>query len=102
MMLITVAMANDQPLPVLDYLAALLRQLRDARLAAAVAPPPLALLTSEVPAQANELTAEFVVRNEHGLHARPGTSLVSIMKQFDSAVTVTISMAAASLLMSAV
>lgn len=39
--------------------------------------------------QANQLTAEFVVRNEHGLHARPGTVLVSVIKQFDSAITVT-------------
>ncbi|MGL9723699.1 fused PTS fructose transporter subunit IIA/HPr protein [Sodalis sp. (in: enterobacteria)] len=89
MMLITVAMADDQPLLVLDYLAALLRQQRAARLADADAPTLLALLTSEVLEQANQLTAEFVVRNEHGLHARPGTALVSVIKQFDSAVTVT-------------
>lgn len=38
MMLITVAMADDQPLPVLGYLAALLRQQRAARLADADAP----------------------------------------------------------------
>ena len=34
------------------------------------------------------LTAEFVVRNEHGLHARPGTMLVNTIKQFESEITV--------------
>lgn len=88
-LLMTVAMADDQPLPVLDYLAALLRQGRADRLADADGPTLLALLTSEVAEKANQLTAEFVVRNEHGLHARPGTALVSVIKQFDSAITVT-------------
>jgi len=35
------------------------------------------------------LSAEFVVRNEHGLHARPGTVLVNTVKQFNSDITVT-------------
>ena len=35
------------------------------------------------------LSAEFVVRNEHGLHARPGTMLVNTIKQFNSDITVT-------------
>ena len=35
------------------------------------------------------LNAEFVVRNEHGLHARPGTMLVNTIKQFSSDITVT-------------
>jgi phosphocarrier protein FPr len=29
-----------------------------------------------------------VVRNEHGLHARPGTMLVNTIKQFESEITV--------------
>jgi len=29
------------------------------------------------------------VRNEHGLHARPGTMLVNTIKQFNSEITVT-------------
>jgi phosphocarrier protein FPr len=33
------------------------------------------------------LSAEFV-RNEHGLHARPGTMLVNTIKQFNSEITV--------------
>lgn len=35
------------------------------------------------------LTAEFSIRNEHGLHARPGTMLVNVIKQFSSDITVT-------------
>jgi len=49
----------------------------------------LALLTSEVEEQTSLLTAEFVIRNEHGLHARPGTALVNVIKQFNSEITVT-------------
>ncbi|MEY4475677.1 MAG: hypothetical protein RL248_1444, partial [Pseudomonadota bacterium] len=49
----------------------------------------LALLTRESVEQ-NEITsAEFVIRNEHGLHARPGAILVNIIKQFTSEITVT-------------
>jgi len=49
----------------------------------------LALLTSQVEEQNDVLSAEFVIRNEHGLHARPGTALVSVIKQFNSEITVT-------------
>lgn len=30
-----------------------------------------------------------MIRNEHGLHARPGTALVNVIKQFNSEITVT-------------
>ena len=46
-------------------------------------------MTSEVNEQAEVLTAEFIIRNEHGLHARPGTALVSVIKQFNCDVTIT-------------
>ena len=49
----------------------------------------LALLTSDDVLTDDVLTAEFVVRNEHGLHARPGTMLVNTIKQFESEITVT-------------
>lgn len=49
----------------------------------------LALLTSEYVEQSKVLSAEFVIRNEHGLHARPGTILVNTIKQFTSEITVT-------------
>ncbi|SWL66929.1 Fructose-specific phosphocarrier protein HPr [Klebsiella pneumoniae] len=49
----------------------------------------LALLTSDDAPTDDVLSAEFVVRNEHGLHARPGTMLVNTIKQFNSDITVT-------------
>ena len=49
----------------------------------------LALLTSDDAPLDDVLSAEFVVRNEHGLHARPGTVLVNTVKQFNSDITVT-------------
>ncbi len=49
----------------------------------------LALLTSDDAPTDYVLSAEFVVRNEHGLHARPGTMLVNNIKQFNSDITVT-------------
>lgn len=50
---------------------------------------PVALLTSDDAIAEDVLNAEFVVRNEHGLHARPGTMLVNTIKQFSSDITVT-------------
>lgn len=88
-LLVTVAMADSQPVTVLNRLSALLLDNKAERLLNADAATLLALLTGEeVPAD-NVLTAEFVVRNEHGLHARPGTMLVNTIKQFNSEVTVT-------------
>ena len=88
-LLVTVAMADDQPVAVLNRLSALLLDNKAERLLKADAPTLLALLTSDdVPAD-DLLSAEFVIRNEHGLHARPGTMLVNTIKQFNSDVTVT-------------
>ncbi|MEJ4044891.1 fused PTS fructose transporter subunit IIA/HPr protein [Erwinia sp. SLM-02] len=88
-LLITVAVADDQPLTVLNYLSDLLIAQKADRLLKADAAGILALLTSEVSEQADVLTEEFTIRNEHGLHARPGTALVSVIKQFNCDVTVT-------------
>lgn len=88
-MLITVAATDDRPLEVLGYLSDLLLKQKANRLLKADAAGVLALLTSEVDEQADVLTAEFTIRNEHGLHARPGTALVSVIKQFNSDITVT-------------
>jgi len=88
-MLISVAAVDDQPLQVLNYLSALLINNKADRLLNADAAGVLALLTSEVDEQAEVLTAEFTIRNEHGLHARPGTALVSVIKQFNSDITIT-------------
>lgn len=88
-LLISVSATDERPLEVLGYLSALLQQGKADRLLKADAAGVYALLTSEVDEQAEVLTAEFTIRNEHGLHARPGTALVSVIKQFNSDITVT-------------
>ncbi|MHC2595885.1 phosphocarrier protein FPr [Kluyvera sp. 1366] len=88
-LLLTVAANDQRPLEVLGYLSNLLLSNKAERLLKADAAGILALLTSEVDEAAELLTAEFTIRNEHGLHARPGTALVTVIKQFNSDITVT-------------
>ncbi|CAM3979243.1 fused PTS fructose transporter subunit IIA/HPr protein [Serratia silvae] len=88
-LLLTVAVADQQPLTVLNYLSDLLVNQKAERLLNADAVGVLALLSSEVAEESAVLSAEYVVRNEHGLHARPGTALVNVIKQFSSEITVT-------------
>lgn len=88
-LLVTVAATDDRPLTVLGYLSNLLLNNKADRLLKADAAGILALLTSEVDETADVLTADFTIRNEHGLHARPGTALVTVIKQFNSDITVT-------------
>ena len=88
-LLVTVSAVDDRPLEVLSYLSALLLNGKADRLLKADAAGLYALLTSEVDEQAEVLSAEFTIRNEHGLHARPGTALVTVIKQFNSDITVT-------------
>ncbi|POP47831.1 bifunctional PTS fructose transporter subunit IIA/HPr protein [Superficieibacter electus] len=88
-LLVTVAMADSQPTAVLDRLSQLLLTNKADRLLNADAATLLALLTSDDALADDVLNAEFVVRNEHGLHARPGTMLVNTIKQFNSEITVT-------------
>ena len=87
--LLTVAMADTQPTAVLNRLVNLLLDNKAERLLKADAATLLALLTSDDAAADDVLSEEFVVRNEHGLHARPGTMLVNTIKQFNSDITVT-------------
>lgn len=87
-LLVTVAMADEQPLPVLKRLSDILLSEKADRLLSADAPTLLALLTSDDALKEDVLSAEFTVRNEHGLHARPGTMLVNTIKQFNSDITV--------------
>lgn len=87
-LLVTVAMADDQPVAVLKRLGDLLLETKADRLLNADAATVLALLTSDDALTDDVLNAEFVVRNEHGLHARPGTMLVNTIKQFNSEITV--------------
>lgn len=89
-LLLTLSVANNnQPLSVLNYLSDLLLAKKADALLNADAAALLALLTSEYVEQDEILSAEFVIRNEHGLHARPGTILVNTIKQFTSEITVT-------------
>ncbi|MGZ0800105.1 fused PTS fructose transporter subunit IIA/HPr protein [Kluyvera ascorbata] len=87
--LVTVAMADAQPTAVLNRLVNLLLDNKAERLLNADAATLLALLTSDDALADDLLSEEFVVRNEHGLHARPGTVLVNTIKQFSSDITVT-------------
>ncbi len=82
-------MADDQPLQVLNRLSDMLINNQAERLLTADAPTLLTLLTSDEAPAENLLTEEFTIRNEHGLHARPGTVLVNTIKQFTSEITVT-------------
>ncbi|EOW6513235.1 fused PTS fructose transporter subunit IIA/HPr protein [Cronobacter malonaticus] len=88
-LLLTVAVADDQPLQVLGRVSELLMANKADRLLNADAATLLTLLTSDDAPGEDVLSAEFTVRNEHGLHARPGTVLVNTIKQFNSDVTVT-------------
>ncbi|EBL3323904.1 fused PTS fructose transporter subunit IIA/HPr protein [Salmonella enterica subsp. enterica] len=88
-LLVTVAMNDEQPIAVLKRLGDLLLNNKADRLLNADAATLLALLTRDDALTDDVLSAEFVVRNEHGLHARPGTMLVNTIKQFNSEITVT-------------
>lgn len=89
-LLMTVAVADEQPLQVLNRLSDLITGQQVDTLLQADAPALIGLLTTgEAPRQDSLQSAEFVVRNEHGLHARPGTVLVNTIKKFTSEITVT-------------
>lgn len=89
-MLITVALSDDTPRPWLDRLGQLLSGQQASRLLTADATTLIRLLSQDemVPAD-DALSAEFMIRNPHGLHARPGAMLVNTVKQFTSEITVT-------------
>lgn len=89
-MLMTVAVADDQPLQVLNRLSDLVTSQQADTLLKADAIALISLLTTgEIPGEDTQQSAEFVIRNEHGLHARPGTVLVNTIKKFTSDITVT-------------
>lgn len=88
-LLLTLSVADTQSLVVLNYLSDLLLANKAEQLLNADAATVLSLLTSTVVGKSTTLSAEYVIRNEHGLHARPGTALVNVIKQFNSEITVT-------------
>ncbi|MFP1725231.1 fused PTS fructose transporter subunit IIA/HPr protein [Lonsdalea quercina] len=87
-MLLTMSAVDDQVNAPIDYLSKLLSTGKSDSLLSADAPTLLTLLSSEAAEESNALVAEFVIRNEHGLHARPGAMLVNVIKQFTSEITV--------------
>ncbi|SLM62922.1 MULTISPECIES: fused PTS fructose transporter subunit IIA/HPr protein [Dickeya] len=89
-LLLTVSAADEQVFAPLDALSALLIGGKAERLLSADEETLLSLLSGEeeAPQESEALVAEFTVRNEHGLHARPGAMLVNVVKQFSSEITV--------------
>ncbi|SMB87670.1 Phosphocarrier protein HPr/PTS system D-fructose-specific IIA component (F1P-forming), Frc family (TC 4.A.2.1.1) [Pasteurella testudinis DSM 23072] len=98
---VTVATVDEQLNPVLSRL--LERDTQQALLSAVSAQQVVALLNgekaqiataqsttaqSESQSAVNQVIGTFTVRNEHGLHARPGALLVSTVKPFAAKVTV--------------
>lgn len=88
-LLLTVSAIDETPQKTLDYLMSLLNAGRAEELFSADASGLLTLLSSDIAPSTNAITEDFIIRNEHGLHARPGTILVSIIKQFDCDVSIT-------------
>lgn len=88
-MLITVSVASDKTIQlVLDKLASLLLIQNVDELLHADAAGLLALLNSSEDHDGQGISAEFVVTNSHGLHTRPGSMLVKVIKDFKSIITV--------------
>lgn len=88
-MLISVAIADDQPFALLKRLGNLLINNQADSLLRGDAATLVALLTRDDTLSGQLRSAEFVVRNAQGLHARPGAMLVNLIKQFNSEVTIT-------------
>ncbi len=88
-LLITTSVADDKALQILGRLSALLSQGEGERLLNANVATLLRLLTrDETASEPTPQIADFVIRNEYGIHARPGAVLVNIIKQFKSDITV--------------
>ena len=85
-LLVSIVVADDEPLHVLNRLSDLLGEGQAEKLQRADEPAMIALLTGD--GAENGHVADFIIRNEYGLHARPGTMLVNTIKQFKSEITV--------------
>lgn len=95
--MITISMVDAQPQPILDSLIKLINDQKvELLLNASDQSAIVALLSGQTTSdtsssnetQGDTLSAEFIVRNEHGLHARPGAMLVNTIKKFTSNITV--------------
>ncbi|MTD42623.1 HPr family phosphocarrier protein [Erwinia sp. CPCC 100877] len=89
-LLVTVSVADGKALRILGCLSTLLSQGQGERLLSADSAALLMLLTQdETNREPTPQSADFEIRNEYGIHARPGAVLVNIIKQFKSDITVT-------------
>ena len=91
-MLLTVSVADQQPEVYLTNLGSLLlAKQADSLLNAADAEAIINLFTTATAEEQPQsgVSEEFLIRNAHGLHTRPSTLLVTTVKKFDSAVTIT-------------
>ncbi|ATW33425.1 fused PTS fructose transporter subunit IIA/HPr protein [Candidatus Williamhamiltonella defendens] len=87
-LLLTVSAADDKPKRILAYLGQLLLTKKAGLLLKADASTLLSLLTSDYIDSTQTVSAEFVIQNKHGLHTRPATLLVNLIKQFNSEINV--------------
>ncbi|VFP82028.1 fused PTS fructose transporter subunit IIA/HPr protein [Candidatus Erwinia haradaeae] len=90
-LLITVSMVDDQPVGILNNLSNLLEKKKALQLWSGNADDIIRKLNSPLSCDSVKeqvIIEEFVIRNEHGLHARPGAILVNIIKQFNCEVSV--------------
>lgn len=87
-LLITVSSSDEKPMIVLHHLGQLLLSKKANLLLQADASSLLSLLTTDYADSAQTVSAEFVIRNKHGLHARPGTLLINLIKPFNSKISV--------------
>ncbi|VFP78731.1 Multiphosphoryl transfer protein [Candidatus Erwinia haradaeae] len=90
-LLITVSVVDDQPLNILNNLSNLLEKKKALQLWSGDSAYIIRILNNPLSCESVKeevIIEEFVIRNEHGLHARPGAILVNIIKQFNCEVSV--------------
>lgn len=82
---IVLAAADISYIPAISHLTTLIYTNKLTELLTADVAQILKLLTEE---EKQGLVAEFTIKNPHGLHARPGAMLVSVVKQFNAEIWV--------------
>ncbi|VFP86225.1 fused PTS fructose transporter subunit IIA/HPr protein [Candidatus Erwinia haradaeae] len=88
-LLITISIIDEKPLVVLSCLSRLLINNECDQLFHGDAYYIIELLTNEtLDSQELVVTKEFIINNQHGLHARPGAVLVNLIKGFNCKVSV--------------
>lgn len=87
-LLITVSVVDDEIDAVLKKLATLLSEHKTDELLNSDPARLIALFSQAKNAGEQDNSAEFVVVNRHGLHTRPGSLLVKVIKSFKSTITV--------------